>query len=1510
MPGNPILSLRGWALALLCTSLPWIANSASIRQPLGVYVKVDIEVAIKGYPGATPSASVLHPYLQKLYATLLADPAISGITVGEHWDNIQLTATTYDWSYLDDAFTAAAAAHKLVQLNLTAGFDAPPWLLAQIPSCDPLFTAGTAPANCGSVTFLGYPEIIRSDGNVLPLPWNTVYQAAWRSFLTSLNARYNANSAFVAVAVSGPVGASNEFIFPTSANDTAAQPSGLTVDATWAALIQHSFPSNAAYQNTDQAFIDSWKQAIDAAESIFSGVTLFLGPDAGDDFPVFSKSVTPHPDNTLFAQDCQNSPKSELMSCEAKTEILSYFITVTGPNGKATQVGGMTASSAATIGNIGVQGVKLLTGLSPAPSPPILGGAEFDFPVSSTSLQSEGCPDPSGNCPGLTQEEAAYNVLTVFFTGTPVAAFYGGTVGAATMQYLEIPYTDLQYALATPCPLAASSNIGHMSLQDLYARASRDLYAMANQTTTLPAPTCTAYAPTISLVANAEGETPIIAPNTWVEVKGANLAPAGDTRPWQTSDFVGSKLPASLDGVSVTVNGKAAYLYYISPAQINILTPPDAMSGAVQVVVTVTGSSSAPYMAQAQPTSPSFFVINGGPYVLAQHAADYSLVGPATLYAGVTTPAKPGETVVLYANGFGQTTVPVVSGSETQSGILSPGPTVSIGGISALVYYAGLVSPGLFQINVMVPSNAPTGDNQLVATINGVATSPMSLLTIQAPAPASSANFYVAPNGSDSWSGKLAAPNPAGTDGPFATFDHARATVASLDKSGLTQVTVQFRGGTYYLPATEQFTAADSGTASTPIVYANFPGEAPVFSGGVRLQGWTNASGNTWKTTIPASMQYFENLFYNGVRRLRPRLGAALGTYYRVAATIYLNGSPPPAAAPDVNCQVYIPNNGWECFDRFQYTAGDPIASTWKNLAPAANNHCLQPAGNPALAGDIAVLDFEQFSTSELRVSCVDTVNHIVYMTGPTAMPQNNASETGFIVGHRYLVENVEDAFMLPGQWFLDRSASPWKLTYLANSGENPNTDNVVVPQLPIVLVASNLQYVTFRGLTFEHDNYTVPAAGYVSTELEPSIDSAVSLQNSQHLTFDSSIVTQTSGSGLEIVSCTGKQSPAWCVSNNANAITANIVVENSAFYDLGAAGVRVGEPGSPADSDANVPQSITVENNVVEGYGRVIPAAFGIGSGVGHDNLYTHNDVYDGYHCAISISENLPDNQRPNGNGDFNNTISFNHVYNLLQGIMNDGGSIRIQGGNQVFTAVGNKMLNNNVHDVTDASIQDSDGYGGHGLYMDNSTGLVDVENNLVYRVSGFAVYTPHGPAAPKEANTIKNNIFAFARLAMIADSGPYANAVPTKADEAFAVTNNLFYFDRSTASTPIFRVQGGCTYAAGFPFTGFQEFNSNLYWRTDWRLRHRQHKAFHVQPSAGTRPQRALLRRQDNVDLLHFFGLAAGYGGKTCKASCRIPGSITRLIRRTISLCPKGRPGWVSSFSIRHRPGGLIPS
>jgi len=234
-------------------------------------------------------------------------------------------------------------------------------------------------------------------------------------------------------------------------------------------------------------------------------------------------------------------------------------------------------------------------------------------------------------------------------------------------------------------------------------------------------------APSVASATNAFDSPKPIAPNTWVAVKGTNLAPPGDSRIWGNGDFTNNQLPTALDGVSVTVNGKNAFVYYISPTQLNILTPPDALPASVPVQVTVRGVASNVINAQAQPISPAFFTFDGV-NVTGTHL-DGSLLGPTTLYPGLSTPARPGETVILYGNGFGPTSVTVVLGSVSQSGTLPTMPIIGVQGSSApaQVTFAGLVAPGLFQFNVVAPPTALDGNDLMQAGYGGITTSPVAL---------------------------------------------------------------------------------------------------------------------------------------------------------------------------------------------------------------------------------------------------------------------------------------------------------------------------------------------------------------------------------------------------------------------------------------------------------------------------------------------------------------------------------------------------------------------------------------------------------------------------------------------------------------------------------------------------------------------------------------------------------------------------------------------------------------
>jgi len=235
--------------------------------------------------------------------------------------------------------------------------------------------------------------------------------------------------------------------------------------------------------------------------------------------------------------------------------------------------------------------------------------------------------------------------------------------------------------------------------------------------------------PVITSVQNAFGGATTIAPNMWVAIKGTNLAPPGDSRIWAASDFVDNVLPAQLDGTTVTFNGTSAYVYYISPTQVNALSPPDQVTGPVEVRLAVNGVTSAPVMVQMVLDSPSFFTFDGV-HVVGTHL-NGSLLGPATLYPGSSTPAKPGETVILYANGFGQTDSPVVRGLDTQSGNLLFVPGITIGGTPANVGFSGLISPGLYQFNVTIPPSVQSGDMPLSATYIVDQTQPGVKITIQ-----------------------------------------------------------------------------------------------------------------------------------------------------------------------------------------------------------------------------------------------------------------------------------------------------------------------------------------------------------------------------------------------------------------------------------------------------------------------------------------------------------------------------------------------------------------------------------------------------------------------------------------------------------------------------------------------------------------------------------------------------------------------------------------------------------
>jgi uncharacterized protein (TIGR03437 family) len=238
-------------------------------------------------------------------------------------------------------------------------------------------------------------------------------------------------------------------------------------------------------------------------------------------------------------------------------------------------------------------------------------------------------------------------------------------------------------------------------------------------TFTIQAP---AQKPTISAggVINAAGAGNAIAPGTWVSIFGTALS--STTRPWRDADFVNGRLPTALDGVSVTIDGKSAAVAFISPGQINVLAADDTVTGLVPVQVKNAVATGDSVLALQQTAAPALFQALPSRYVAGVNANGSNL-----------TAARAGDTIVLFGTGFGATQPPISATALVPAPLLLAHPEeffVRIGGLDATIAYAGLISPGVYQFNIVVPQVA-AGDQLVVAELQGLLTQSGVLLTIQ-----------------------------------------------------------------------------------------------------------------------------------------------------------------------------------------------------------------------------------------------------------------------------------------------------------------------------------------------------------------------------------------------------------------------------------------------------------------------------------------------------------------------------------------------------------------------------------------------------------------------------------------------------------------------------------------------------------------------------------------------------------------------------------------------------------
>ena len=239
-----------------------------------------------------------------------------------------------------------------------------------------------------------------------------------------------------------------------------------------------------------------------------------------------------------------------------------------------------------------------------------------------------------------------------------------------------------------------------------------------------PAGTRPVLAPTMAVTSAASGEAGIVS-GSWVSIRGAGLA--ASSRTWRSDDFSGDRLPVELDGVRVLMNGQPAAVYAISETHVTAQAP-ELPAGRMWVQISRGGETSEPVAALVRNSAPELYAQSCGERLCASAThPDGVPAGDPGVISG-SRPAVPGGRVLLFATGL----APSPAGRLIRApAALNDPVSVRFGGADATVEFAGLVAPGLFQINVVVPESLAAGDHEVTIHTQGQASRSGVILSVR-----------------------------------------------------------------------------------------------------------------------------------------------------------------------------------------------------------------------------------------------------------------------------------------------------------------------------------------------------------------------------------------------------------------------------------------------------------------------------------------------------------------------------------------------------------------------------------------------------------------------------------------------------------------------------------------------------------------------------------------------------------------------------------------------------------
>jgi len=575
--------------------------------------------------------------------------------------------------------------------------------------------------------------------------------------------------------------------------------------------------------------------------------------------------------------------------------------------------------------------------------------------------------------------------------------------------------------------------------------------------------------------------------------------------------------------------------------------------------------------------------------------------------------------------------------------------------------------------------------------------------------------------------------SPAGDDAaagshtqPFATIARAQQAVRALQQTKTGPIAVLLRGGVYPISEALNFTPADSGTTDAPITWAAYPGERPVISGGRVLTGWQQTEDGLWALEIPEVKA--GDWFFWQLFQDEQRLRRC-----REPDEGYYRSEGPLAPRPKRGSKEW---SSPECRIGFFFKEGD--VSAWDDLT----------------SGSAVV--FQSWTASVHWLASIDEAKKQMRFTKGSGWPMGYWEKN-----QRYYIENVRAALDEPGEWYLNRQAG--LCLYKPAKGQKLADFRPVAPVAKQLLkVAGDFEAgvpagnLVFRGLSFQHSVFDVPYEQRHDGQAGIALTGAIHTRDAVNVRLEDIELAHVGTYGV------------WFAKG-----TRDSVLIRSELRDLGAGGVKIGETSSE-NKEATACRNNLVENCFIHDGGHLCKA--GIGVWIGRSSYHTarRNEICDFDYSGVSVGWSW--GYAPSSAN--HNIIEYNHIHHIGNGVLSDMGGIYCLG-----KSPGTVLRGNVMHSIA------SYAYGGWGLYTDEGSTSILMEQNVVYNTKSGGFHQHYG-----RENILRHNILAFAREGQVIRSRQESHL-------SFLFEKNIVIFENGL---PL-----GKNYS-----NGNYSFNRNLYW------------------------------------------------------------------------------------------------